>query len=60
MSDQEPYRYYKPADIKARRSRWIWIGLGVLLAAFLVWLIAPHGEPAATTPGAAGGRLRST
>ncbi len=56
MSDQEPYRYYKPADIKARRTRWIWIGLGVLLAAFLVWLIAPHGEPASTTPGAAGGR----
>ena len=56
MTDQEPYRYYKPGEIKARRSRWIWIVLGVLLAAFIVWLIAPHGDPktAAGQSGAAG------
>ena len=57
MTDQEPYRYYKPSEMKGRRSRWIWIGLAVVLAVFILWLIAPKGDPTATGPGgAAGGR----
>lgn len=54
MTDQkpEPYRYYKPGEMKARRSRWIWIGLAVVLAAFILWLVAPKGDQ---TSGAAGG-----
>lgn len=53
MTDQqpEPYRYYKPGEMKARRSRWIWIGLAVALAVFILWLVAPKGDQ----PGAAGG-----
>ena len=55
MTDQEPYRYYKPGEMKGRRSRWIWIGLALLLAVFIVWLIAPKGDPtAAGGPGGAG------
>jgi multidrug efflux system membrane fusion protein len=40
--------------MKARRSRWIWIGLAIALVAFIVWLIAPHGEPTTGQAGAAG------
>ncbi len=55
MTDQGPYRFYKSSDIKGRRSRWIWIAAGVLLAIFIVWLIAPHGDQSASgQPGAAG------
>jgi len=55
VTDQGPYRFYKSSDIKGRRSRWIWIAAGVLLVIFIVWLIAPHGDPSATgQPGAAG------
>ncbi len=57
MTDQGPYRFYKSSDLKGRRSRWIWIAVGVLLAAFIVWLVAPHGDPAASgQAGAAGAR----
>ena len=51
MTDQGPYRYYKTAGPKGRRARWIWIGLGVVLAAFVVWLIIPHDQPAASSGG---------
>jgi len=57
VTDQGPYRFYKSSDTKGRRSRWIWIAAGVLLVAFIIWLIAPHGDQAVTgQPGAAGAR----
>ena len=37
-----------------RRKRWIWIGLGVLVAAVLLWIVAPHGA-APTQGGGPGG-----
>ncbi len=56
MTDQGPYRFYKPEDVKGRRSRWIWIVLAVVLAVFIVWLIAPHGDNTTAGPGGQGGR----
>ena len=44
-----------------RRKRWIWIGLGVLVVAILLWIVAPHGEKPAQSGGpggAAGGGRR--
>ncbi len=39
-----------------RRKRWIWIGLGVLVAAILLWIVAPHGAPPAQGGAGGGGR----
>ena len=38
-----------------RRKRWIWIGLGVLVVAILLWIVAPHGAPTTQGAGGAGG-----
>lgn len=56
MTDQGPYRFYDPADRKGRRTRWIWIIGAVLLAAFVIWLVAPHDDQSASGPGAQGGQ----
>jgi len=54
VTDQGPYRFYKPGEMKGRRTRWIWIGLGVLVAIFIIWLIIPHGSATSTSGGAGG------
>ena len=44
-----------------RRKRWIWIGLGIVIVAVLLWIVAPHGEKPAqggAGGGAAGGGRR--
>lgn len=44
-----------------RRRRWIWIGLGLLAAIVLLWIVAPHGAPPAqggAGAGAGGGGRR--
>ncbi len=43
-----------------RRRRWTWIALGVVVAAVILWVVAPHGPtaPAGGAAGAQGGGRR--